>query len=251
MILPRSQSTNFDNGKESKSKKFWKSLTSKDKTSSMPKSFSTARISTVVAEPIKYKPEPIKELKRSSMIIEPRVTSIRKNARKSRHLSAMDFSLNKIDQDVTDPKELEFYNQILKHDSSTIYETSYESELESMGVESQKSASEMLNLALEDYKLFINDDSDLESPVESNFEEQLPTSFVSLPSFESCSSLESEVSIFEISNSLWIGSKIYYDENEEIYDRKFDAFGDVDVREVFNERNDNRNYLHRTSLFFG
>jgi hypothetical protein len=177
-------------------------------------------------------------------------------------MSILDFSSYRIDEETTDPKELQFYQEISGKLSRR------DSRSASLCLESEQQTNETyLDSALEDYKLFTKEGASLNSPdtpsltfseISGDLEQraQIP-SLPLLPSFSSIDSMKSsESSVLQISNTIWVGSTIF--DEDEATEKNLDAFAEIDAREVFNEkymetpRSGYKDFsLYRTSLFFG
>ncbi|KAH3672342.1 hypothetical protein WICMUC_004314 [Wickerhamomyces mucosus] len=208
------------------------------------------------------------------------------NSKKNRHLSIYDFPKdNQLDNNniiIKDSKELEFYNNLLKVNS--IQEDDDEEEEEALN--QSIDIKDNLSSALEDYKLFIqtdslynsndpdNNDNDNDNDNDHNNSKSLSSS-CSIPSFNSSiDSINSESSIIHLSNSLWVGSKIFNSNDDSTYNLSSimnnrheinTCFDDIDSNEIFKDDivNINQDYnqngkksinnkykLHRTSLKF-
>lgn len=186
-----------------------------------------------------------------------------------KYTSHYDFSSLQM-QDATDPKELELYSKILNQGAlSEDDENDDDEDLESQSfIDAEQSLAKSpletltdLSSALEDYKLFTNQQISAPSAKDQHLQQQQrqqPTTSrsSSIPSLTSFESIVSHDSIKQVSNTMWVG---FFDDdlghlddldisNKDIFDT-FDAamaFADEEA-EVTQQRGYS---VHRTSLIF-
>jgi len=267
-----------------KPKKLWKSIVSKDisspssptsPTSSMSLSRTLSRSSTMG------------NIKRNSTIIsEP---SQLRSSQTSKRLSSYNM-LNNCDLEI-DPKERDFHSKVKNNRHTSIYLPNYtdndnyddDDDSESlhfvnMDINNKDTAannnnnntqeSDTLSSALEDYKIFTKkattspSSSSTATPTKPDFSESTTqvSRLSSLPSFSSTTTIDSQISVLHVSNSLWIGSTISdIDEEESGFlseknssMESIDHFQDFDYENVFDYSDDVENFDRgcRTSLIF-
>jgi hypothetical protein len=195
--------------------------------------------------------------KRQSMMISEPVQQSRAIARQ-KYKSHYDFSSFKVDSaTVSDPREIEFYEQLLQCNESE-FDDSDDNTLNSADLEKVEMPSqgyeETLSSTLEDYKLFTG-----RQEVTTEITQLERTDFSSLishpsvPSLSSFDSITSETSVLRVSNSIWVG----FSDELESDKLKLDAFDKFDANAAFGDDSEDyfvsagRDYTsHRTSLIF-
>jgi hypothetical protein len=202
-------------------------------------------------------PSGVDVLKRQSMMISESVQQSRAIARQ-KYKSHYDFSSFNVDSaTVSDPREIEFYEQLLQSDESE-FDDSDDNTLNSAALEKvekpAQSYEETLSSTLEDYKLFTGRQEVATNTTQQEHTDVSPLpSHPSIPSLFSFDSITSETSVLRVSNSIWVG----FSDELESDKLKLDAFDKFDANAAFGDDAEDsfvsagRDYTsHRTSLIF-
>lgn len=223
-----------------KPKKLWKSIVSKD-ASKQDANDKITRTNTMSSS----------KSKRNTMVIsEP--SSIRANGLKRLSIISGHTLLDQSAKDSSiDPKEREFYAKLNSNRHQSIYmgnddeDDADDSSMHFINMDEPSQENDTLSSALEDYKIFTKKSQ----PSQYTKQEVKQSRMASLPSFSSATTIDSEISVLHVSNSLWIGSTLIDLEDENLNEKDFDHFRDFDIETVFREE-DQFERTHRTSLIF-
>lgn len=237
-----------------KPKKLWKSIVSKDSTNS--ENSLSRTLSRSASTHTTHSNNNSK--KRSSMIIsEP--TSIRSNGMKRLStISGFNLLDNTTDLSI-DPKERDFYSKLSsnnRHQSVYLQDENQDDADDSGSIHfinmdhDTNQEIDTLSSALEDYKIFTTSKA---SNTNNNQENRKESRMSSLPSFCSTSTIDSQISVLHVSNSLWIGSTISDLEEEDNLSKaeeEVDYFKEFDSENLFRYADNDNERTHRTSLIF-
>lgn len=180
-------------------------------------------------------------------------TSIRANGLKRLSIISGHNLLEQSAKDTSiDPKEREFYAKISSNRHQSIYmenddeDDDDDSSMHFINMDEPSQENDTLSSALEDYKIFTKKSQ----PSTNTRNETKKSRMSSLPSFSSTTTIDSEISVLHVSNSLWIGSTLI-DLEDDLHtnEKDFDHFRDFDIETVFREE-DQFERTNRTSLIF-
>lgn len=243
-----------------KPKKLWKSIVSKESSSS---SISSSSSESALSRTLSRSATNAK--KRSSMMLISEPSAIRSNGLKNSStvsgLSSLEMGTKSKPDLAIDPKERDFRSKLSENRHQSIYLLNQEDDddddvgsLHFINMEDTNQEIDTLSSALEDYKIFTKKTTANSTKPSVTKESIKESRLSSLPSFSSTTTIDSQISVLHVSNSLWIGSTINdldEDENDTLQKQgELSYFKEFDPENLFNYDNDITERTNRTSLVF-